>query len=284
MANRHFGKLSEVWKHGALSEILAEERPGCYAETHAGSADYPLTHSPERDYGIFRFLSRSSGDERLRSSAYRHVLDSLPRGEAQPARCPGSPLVALLILGAGADYIFFDTDPASIDSIAVAARKLRLDPQVRAEVRDGPSGVMEAFSGRDGCVHIDPFDPFRSGPLGGPSSVELARMLGATGKTVVYWYGYEEPEHRFWAWDEVATSTQGASRWWIGDVAYAEAESESGIVGCGVLVGNTSQAATTRCTGFGRALESGYCDAALPSGNRGSISFSTRESSRGSRP
>jgi hypothetical protein len=127
------------------------------------------------------------------------VTSSLPRGEAQPARCPGSPLVAMLILGAGANYIFFDADPASIDSIAVAARKLRLDAQVRAEVRDGPSGVMEAFGGRDGCVHIDPFDPFASGPLGRPSSVELARMLGAAEKTVVYWYGYDRPDHRFWA-------------------------------------------------------------------------------------
>jgi hypothetical protein len=58
MANRHFGKLSEVWKDGALSEILAEDLPACYADTRAGSADYALTHSPDRDYGVFRFLSR----------------------------------------------------------------------------------------------------------------------------------------------------------------------------------------------------------------------------------
>jgi 23S rRNA A2030 N6-methylase RlmJ len=42
MANRHFGKLADVWKHGALLAVLDRERPARYAETHAGSGTYPL--------------------------------------------------------------------------------------------------------------------------------------------------------------------------------------------------------------------------------------------------
>jgi 23S rRNA A2030 N6-methylase RlmJ len=37
MANPHFGKLGDVWKHAALAEVLERERPRRYAETHAGS-------------------------------------------------------------------------------------------------------------------------------------------------------------------------------------------------------------------------------------------------------
>lgn len=64
--------------------------------------------------------------------------------------------------------------------------------------------------------------------------------------------------------------------WWIGDVAYAESETDSGIVGSGVLLGNVSDAAIERCEAFGRALERVYRDAILPSGNRGSIGFLSR--------
>src|SRR5262245_52663142 len=98
MANPHFGKVSELLKHGLLAEVLAADRPMRFAETHAGSASYPLTHSPERDYGIYRFLGTT--DQTLRTSAYRQVLTSLSGegGATTPERCPGSPLVAMSIL------------------------------------------------------------------------------------------------------------------------------------------------------------------------------------------
>jgi hypothetical protein len=56
MANPHFGNLGDVWKHVALAEALASERPLNYWETHAGSASYLLSHSPARDYGAYYLL------------------------------------------------------------------------------------------------------------------------------------------------------------------------------------------------------------------------------------
>ncbi len=38
MANRHFGRIGDVWKHLPLAEILLLETPRRYWETHAGSA------------------------------------------------------------------------------------------------------------------------------------------------------------------------------------------------------------------------------------------------------
>ena len=56
MANRHFGKIGDVWKHRPLAEILNIGTPRRYWESHAEAARYPLTHSHERDYGIYHFL------------------------------------------------------------------------------------------------------------------------------------------------------------------------------------------------------------------------------------
>ena len=56
MANRHFGKISDVWKHATLAEVLEREPPARYAETHAGSGAYAVVHDRERKYGILRFL------------------------------------------------------------------------------------------------------------------------------------------------------------------------------------------------------------------------------------
>ena len=42
MANHHFGKFADTWKHLVVNEVLADLRPTRYAETHAGSASYPM--------------------------------------------------------------------------------------------------------------------------------------------------------------------------------------------------------------------------------------------------
>ncbi len=42
MTNRHFGGFADLWKHLVLTEVLAAVKPQRYAETHAGSAAYPL--------------------------------------------------------------------------------------------------------------------------------------------------------------------------------------------------------------------------------------------------
>jgi hypothetical protein len=58
MANVHYARIGDVWKHLPLAEVLTIERPGRYWESHAGSSSYPLTRSPQRDYGVFLFLER----------------------------------------------------------------------------------------------------------------------------------------------------------------------------------------------------------------------------------
>ena len=278
MANSHFGKISEVWKHAVLAEVLDQDRPRSFGETHAGSADYSLTHSPERDYGIYGFWDRRTADPTLRASVYARVLDALPQVSGRPRRCPGSPLVAMNILGASTDHVYFDTDPDSVRTIAGVADELGIASHVRTEARDGCSGVLQAHLDHpDACVHIDPFDPFEPGSVGGPSPVDVAKTLSSAGTRVLYWYGYEAADERTWAWEEIAATVPSA-RWWIGEIEYAEPETDSGIVGSGVLVANVSDPAIERCKAFGGALVSAYRKASLPSGNRGSLGFLSRRS------
>jgi len=37
MANAHYARIGDVWKHLPLVEVLTFERPGRYWESHAGS-------------------------------------------------------------------------------------------------------------------------------------------------------------------------------------------------------------------------------------------------------
>ena len=275
MANQHFGKISEVWKHGVLAEVLDTDRPSGFAETHAGSAFYPMRRSPERDYGVLRFFAMSERHETLGASAYRRVLGEQPMADAIPRRCPGSPLVAMSILGASADYRFFDVDPESVATIAATAHERGLDARVRAEVADGVSGTLAAAAASPiACIHIDPFDPLVPTTPGGRSPVEAARTLAAGG-ALLYWYGVED--HPLWAWDAIALVTADVA-WWVGELRYAEPETDSGITGCGMLVANASTEATERCETFGRALVAAYTDAPLPSGAVGSLSFTSSRS------
>ncbi len=99
MANVHYARIGDVWKHLPLAEILAIERPRSYWESHAGSSSYPLTRSPERDYGVFLFLERAVRSSVLEGSAYRRLLSLRDRGET-PTTYPGSPLIAMGCSGA----------------------------------------------------------------------------------------------------------------------------------------------------------------------------------------
>jgi 23S rRNA (adenine2030-N6)-methyltransferase len=98
MANIHYARIGDVWKHLPLAEVLAVERPGSYWESHAGSSSYPLTRSPQRDYGVFLFLERADRSKALKGSAYRRLLYLRESGGIPPAY-PGSPMIAMEMLG-----------------------------------------------------------------------------------------------------------------------------------------------------------------------------------------
>ena len=257
MANPHFAKLGDVWKHLPLVEALRREPPAAYCETHAGAAWYPLTPSPERRYGIYAFLERAPGVPALASSRYLHRLRRLPTDAGAPQRYPGSATLAMMELGRGAEYVLADTDAASVDDLRGAAAALGLADRARCVEGDGMPSV-QAFceahaSPASVLVHVDPFDPHGVSRAGGVSAIELAARLAERSVRVAYWYGLDHEDHSGWAWRELG----GAAPGWSGELAFPARfvyAGRDGMWGCGVVLLNLAGATCEAIAAQGRAL------------------------------
>lgn len=282
MVNHHFGKFADVWKHLALAEAIALERPTRYAETHAGSAANVMVDDAERRFGVLRFLEVAGESELLANSRYRALLSQL--GDAR-AYYPGSALLALAELAPDTRFLLCDADSASVTNLrawpdqlgvtrykivqgdGMAATKTWLDDEGRSAVADA-------------MIHIDPFDPHVR-LSDGPSAIELAAQLAEDGHGVVYWYGYDEPEHAGWAFDELTGATRRPL--WGGDVMVVDkdgagwpgnlGQATTAGTGCGIVLANVSPDTRAACAALGEALAAAYAGSTLPDGTRGRVKF-----------
>jgi 23S rRNA (adenine2030-N6)-methyltransferase len=261
MANQHFGNLGDVWKHLVVAEVLALERPRLYCETHAGTASYALTHSPARDFGVYRILDGGAASPAIASSRYYAELVAMADSGGDSARYPGSALLAMSVLGVGSEYLFFDLDPQSIDSLRDAARSLALTDFAQCEREDGLAAVRDAclvYSGDPAnvVVHIDPFDPFEETDPG-LSAVGLASELAGLGFKVVYWYGYDEMSDRGWPSNALNTRV---GRSWCGE----SLSDITSIVGAGVFCLNMGRSTIYALQSLGAAVASLYATTGNP--------------------
>jgi 23S rRNA A2030 N6-methylase RlmJ len=237
MANPHFANLGDVWKHLLLTEVMSGLRPGRYVETHAGSASYRLVDDVERGLGAEMFLSASPEIEPLRSSPYRRHILELARG-AEPSY-PGSPLLAMMLLGPACRYVFCDTDPASVADLQAAAERRGL--RDKAEVIHG-DGLAETTAllqthalSAASLVHLDPFDFHAAGP-GVVSALELVTRLAAAGIPAFAWYGLTAPSAAHELFHEVTIAAPATLAWSAELRVGGRRANAAGIgPGCGVL-------------------------------------------------
>jgi 23S rRNA A2030 N6-methylase RlmJ len=292
MANRHFGKIADVWKHAALMEAIGRVAPGRYAETHAGSAAYPMVADSERAFGILRFLEVAPQHPALAGSRYLAVAAPYVRpgqaghGRGAAGTYPGSALQAMTTLGNGCSYLFCDLDPQSAADLGHRAAGLSLRHWQVAEA-DGMATVRAWLDGAGAgpalgtaIVHIDPFDPHARTP-GGLSALEFAGHLATSGTGLVYWYGCDEPGEHAWAYRELCDLTPAPL--WCGDIMVTGTSGggspgDLGLAttpgtGFGVVLANLPPDVLTACTAVGSALAGAYTDVALPGGTRGSLVF-----------
>lgn len=288
MANRHFGRIGDVWKHLPLAEILLLERPRRYWETHAGSASYPLTSSTERNYGVYYFWDQSRASPDLVSCRYWQALAHSAFRCDRPSRYPGSAQIAMEILGQGAAYLLLDLDMDSVVSLRRAAADLQLVNAVCVQM----DGVTEI--GRAGCqldareaaatfVLVDPFYPFGD-TAGSVTPAKLFCQLAARGFKAMFWYGFDSAGQRVDLQARIAEmlaecGIHGAGApLWCGEVALAALGSpgfavQPGTRGCGTLVANVASSTTKRCAGLGASLAAIYRHARFPGGEDGSLVF-----------
>ncbi|MGZ4461764.1 MAG: hypothetical protein ACXVZP_02890 [Gaiellaceae bacterium] len=288
--NRYFANIGDVWKHLVLAQLLALEPPEQYWETHAGSASYPLGHSPDRDYGVYWFVDHAQAAPELAGSRYATELRRLVGGDGYPPDYPGSALWAMRALGKGASYLLCDLDPGSSATLRAAAAELNLASGARVLEADGMSTVLAEAGRYPGdpagvVVTVDPFEPFVA--PGGLSALEVAASLIEGGFRVVYWYGYDAPDQRSWpvgALQDYA-DRPGVSLW-CGDLVLSSAlgQSEQQVAalladaqgpgaGCGVVCGNFLRSSTESCEHLGLALAEAWRDSRLPNGSPGRLDF-----------
>ena len=247
MANPHFANLGDVWKHLLLTEVISSLRPGHYVETHAGSASYRLVDDAERGLGAGMFLRASAEIEPLRSSPYRrHILESA-RG-AEPSY-PGSPLLAMMLLGRACRYVFCDTDPASVADLRAARERLGLRDKVRVIHGDGLAEVAALLRahaiGAASLVHLDPFDFGADGP-GVVSALELVTCLAAAGIPTFAWYGLTTPSAAHELFHQVTIAAPAARAWCAELRVSGQRANAAGIgPGCGVLFAAADLAAAS---------------------------------------
>lgn len=289
MANRHFGEIGDVWKHLLLSEILAIEKPTDYWESHAGSAEYALKHSDEKDYGVFYFLEHADESDALNSSSYNRLLKSLVKTK-ELKTYPGSPFIAMRLLK-DCSFIFCDTDEESLDNIESAARKLKIPPKsIRVVERDGVPALAE-FAAKVPLKDVDTvlafIDPYRLFVKSDNdmNALELFAHLSQRGVKTVLWYGYDSDEYRemificvripFMNVDSEMLVTPSL---WCADINLVAMEDSTfneppGVFGCGIICANLSDKAIKTCDKLGYELSAIYESAVLPDERSGALVY-----------
>jgi 23S rRNA (adenine2030-N6)-methyltransferase len=290
MANRHYGKIGDVWKHLILAELLQSEAPAEYWESHAGAADYALTHSVARDYGAYYFFRNAQRSERLQRTPYFRILRSLACGTDELRNYPGSTLLAMLALKETASQCFFcDLDQSSLSTIRQRAAQLGIGARVETEHADGVKTLGRKISELPAAdaarifVHLDPYLPLATDD-NGRSSADLFWELAAKGARAMLWYGFGSE-------DELAVLMKGLRaavaahglraadhRIWRGEIVLAamhdpDFDINPGVMGCGVLCSNLSAKAVAACKELGVELARLYAHAKFPDGSTGALEF-----------
>ena len=290
MANRHYAKIGDVWKHLALAQLLQTQAPAVYWESHAGAADYALTHSLARDYGAYYFFDNAQRSERLLRTPYYEILRSLASGAGELRTYPGSPLIAMRVLkDAAARFLFCDIDQDSLSTIQRRADELRLAARVETEQANGVTALSRETSVLSQAdaprifAHLDPYLPFAKDD-DGLNTADVFCELTAKGAHVMVWYGFSSEDEAAVLMKEIRVVASdhricpADHRLWRGEIALVamhdpDFDINPGVMGCGVLCSNFTEDALMSCAKLGTELGRIYSDAKFPDGSTGALEF-----------
>ncbi|MES2640677.1 MAG: hypothetical protein V4850_14375 [Myxococcota bacterium] len=280
MANRHFGKFGDVWKHLPLAEVLRLEAPLRYVESNAGDPEYLLPHDAYRDAGAWRYLEVASRSSVLDAAVYTRLLSAYTSQD--PPRYPGSPVIAREVLGPDVAFDFGDLDKESLYALG-----LTFGGAARCHLMDGAAMTLSLLSSADPrstFLFLDPYHPLER-LAGGPSAAEVFAEAGRRGFPAMLWYGYQyrartnpEPGHacrdELWA----AYREAGAERVWWGEVEVEDIDVSAvafhrGFGGCGIAAVNLTEASIAACSGLGRALAEAWGEATMAEGGTARLRF-----------
>ncbi len=275
MANHHFGEIGDVWKHLVLGDLLDRMRPARYWETHAGSGTYVLDRSWQREYGVFTMLREAPRAPAIEASRYVWLVRTLPPGDDEQPRYPGSARLAMEVLGDTAAYLCCDLDPGSVADLTRSARELDLSDIVRVERADGLATVwagaqdLTPDAAAATIVLIDPFDEGERS-VDGTDALDLFARLAGAGFPTVLWHGYDDDADR----DAVRARTATATHVDIETPFLHEGSSlHPGVGGCAMVLANVPGETLDHVSRLGGQLAACYDDVLLPDGTPGALRF-----------
>ena len=185
---RHAGNVGDVFKHVAqlavLEELLKDEAPLRYVESHAGDGLFPLGSNGEWSAGIQLLWNLEGSDV-----AARFV--ELVRGFSGPAatrpgKYPGSPLIAQKLLRPQDSLLLHELEP---QAAGVLRRALGADARAELRETDGYAALPGALSPRTPAERVfalvDPPYTQKGEWADTATAVIAARKAGAQ---VAVWY------------------------------------------------------------------------------------------------
>jgi 23S rRNA (adenine2030-N6)-methyltransferase len=262
----HFAKQPDVLKHLILCEVLKNETPQVYVETNSACAIYPMTQTPEQQYGIYHFLEKADEVPSLKDSVY-YQLES---GEMAKGNYLGSPALAMNVLGKQAKrFVFFDLEKSALENVGTYAKQIGLSPFVEIYHADSSRGTIELLPSlpTSSFIHIDPYEIDKKGDSG-VTYLDVLIQATLLGMKCLLWYGFMTGDDKASLDNYITSSLEKAG---IKDYTGVELTMNSirkdsvlcnpGIWGSGILATNLSQTSTDIILDYSNQLVDIYKDA-----------------------
>lgn len=262
----HFAKQPDVLKHLILCEVLKNETPQVYVETNSACAIYPMTQTPEQQYGIYHFLEKADEVPSLKDSVY-YQLES---GEMAKGNYLGSPALAMNVLGKQARrFVFFDLEKSALENVGTYAKQIGLSPFVEIYHADSLRGTIELLPSlpTSSFIHIDPYEIDKKGDSG-VTYLDVLIQATLLGMKCLLWYGFMTGDDKASLDNYITSSLEKAG---IKDYTGVELTMNSirkdsvlcnpGILGSGILATNLSQTSTDIILDYSNQLVDIYKDA-----------------------
>jgi len=262
----HFAKQPDVLKHLVLCEVLKNEAPQVYVETNSACAIYPMTQTPEQEYGIYHFLEKADGNKSLKDSVY-YQLES---AEMVKGSYLGSPALAMNVLKKQAQkFVFFDLEKSALENVAGYARQIKLSTPVDIRHTDSLEGTMELLPSlpKSSFIHIDPYEIDKKGDSG-VTYLDVLIQATQLGMKCLLWYGFMTGNDKESLDNYIISSLKKAG---IKDYTGVELTMNSirkdsilcnpGILGSGILATNLSQISKDIILDYSNKLVDIYQDA-----------------------
>ena len=262
----HFAKQPDVLKHLILCEVLKNETPQVYVETNSACAIYPMTQTPEQQYGIYHFLEKADEVPSLKDSIY-YQLES---GEMAKGNYLGSPALAMNVLGKQAKrFVFFDLEKSALENVGTYAKQIELSASVEIHHADSSRGTIELLPSlpTSSFIHIDPYEIDKKGNSG-VTYLDVLIQATLLGMKCLLWYGFMTGDDKASLDNYITSSLEKAGikdytgvKLTMNSIRKDSVLCNPGILGSGILATNLSQTSTDIILDYSNQLVDIYKDA-----------------------